>query len=255
MLDCVIYEHPLNERIRIFLRLEHLFQKIAFFIPLDEAWASRAAVDALLDILNITARADIKSEILKERDRYTATLAPLADQPGVDTQALQDTLKQLELVGEGVYRLNGQLGQQFPGKDFLNGINQRSSIPSGTCSFDLPHYHHWLNRPHPERRAQLQDWVSELEPVRDGLDLLLSLARNSRAPKPTVAPKGFYQGLLDTQVPVQMVRVSLEEDASFFPEISGHRNRFSIRFWEVGGIERKGQTEEDVEFLLTTCAF
>ena len=37
------FEHPLNERIRTFLRLEHLFKKVAHFLPQDDHWASRAA--------------------------------------------------------------------------------------------------------------------------------------------------------------------------------------------------------------------
>ncbi|MGH8685523.1 MAG: cell division protein ZapD, partial [Nitrosospira sp.] len=33
----ICYEHPLNERIRTLLRLEDLFDKIAFFSARDEA--------------------------------------------------------------------------------------------------------------------------------------------------------------------------------------------------------------------------
>ena len=60
------FEHPLNERIRTFLRLEHLLDKVVHFLPQEDAWASRAAVEGLLDILAVTARADIKTELLKE---------------------------------------------------------------------------------------------------------------------------------------------------------------------------------------------
>lgn len=119
MRDYLIYEHPLNERIRTFLRLEHLFGKLAYFLPQEEVWATRAVVEALLDILNVTARADIKTEILKEIDRHTAVLTRLAHQRGVDTERLQELLSRMEQIGNQVYQLNGQLGQALRENDFL----------------------------------------------------------------------------------------------------------------------------------------
>lgn len=255
MRDYLIYEHPLNERIRTFLRLEHLFGKLAYFLPQEEVWATRAVVEALLDILNVTARADIKTEILKEIDRHTAVLTRLAHQRGVDTERLQELLSRMEQIGNQVYQLNGQLGQALRENDFLKNIIQRSSIPGGTCSFDLPQLHHWLGRPHALRAEQIQSWLEELQPVWDGVELLLSLARDSSDPRLEIAENGFFQGNLDAQAPAQMVRIALDPSAPFYPEVSGHRSRYSIRFLEMAGSDRANQTNRDVEFLLTACAF
>ena len=63
----VTFEHPLNERTRTFLRLEHLFKQVEFFVSQESGWAARASISALLDILGATGRSDIKSEILKEQ--------------------------------------------------------------------------------------------------------------------------------------------------------------------------------------------
>jgi len=52
------YEQPLNERIRLFLRLDFLFQQIDHTLPRDAAWDSRATLASLLDILNIFSRAE-----------------------------------------------------------------------------------------------------------------------------------------------------------------------------------------------------
>ena len=61
----VIYEQPLNERIRTFLRLEHLFDKEDHFLAHISEWDSRASLSLLLDIIDMLARSDIKTELIK----------------------------------------------------------------------------------------------------------------------------------------------------------------------------------------------
>jgi len=251
----VAFEHPLNERIRTFLRLEHLFNKIDHFLPQPEEWATRAVVESLLDILSITLRADIKTEILKELDRHTTVLERLGKQSGVDAHALTRVLEDLGGVAEKIYRLEGQIAQPLRENDFLKSIIQRSSIPGGTCSFDLPHYHHWLHLPHPARQRQLDAWMQDMLPIRDGVTLLLSLARSSTDPRAATAPAGFFQDTLDSQAPVQMVRVEIDAGLPLFPEVSGHKHRFNIRFMEVAETGRPVQTNREVNFLLTCCVF
>lgn len=255
MSNQVVYEHPLNERIRTFLRLEHLFGKINFFLPQDREWATRSAMDGLLDIVNMTARADIKTEILKELDRHAKVLGRLGKQPGVDTQTLGRVLEEIEETSDKVYRLGGQIAQPLREDDFIKGIMQRSSIPGGTCSFDIPQYHYWLNRPHPSRQQQMAAWMRDMMPIQDAVALLLSLARGSNDARPATAEEGFFQDTLDSQAPVQMVRVEMNGDQELFPEISGHKHRFTVRFLETTDDGHTTQVERDVDFRLTCCVF
>ena len=54
----IVYEQPLNERMRTFLRLEFLYTQASYHAELETPWSSRAAVSSLLEILAITARGD-----------------------------------------------------------------------------------------------------------------------------------------------------------------------------------------------------
>jgi cell division protein ZapD len=249
------FEHPLNERVRTFLRLEHLFGKVAHFLPQDDPWASRTAVEGLLDIVAITARADIKSELLKELDRNSNSLNRIGRQPGVDTETLGEILEDLQQAATGLHALNGQIGQPLREDHFLKSIAKRSSIPGGTCSFDIPQYHHWSVQPPELRRKRLSAWMNNLQPVSDGIALALSLARTSAAPRQVTAAGGFFQETLNAQAPAQLVRVTLDDRANLFPEISGHKNRFSIRFMSTGDTERPAPWKEDTAFTLTCCVF
>ena len=255
MSNLLIFEHPLNERVRTFLRLEHLYEKVEHFAPQMEPWGTRAAVDGLLDILAITARSDIKTELLKEIDRNLSTLARIGNQPGVDPSALREVMSELEQAASGIHELNGPIGAVAREDDFLKAVAQRSSIPGGACSFDLPMYHHLLTQSPHARTERLKHWLVPMQPVSEAIRLVLSLARTSARPRQVVAETGFFQEALDTQAPAQLVRVGLPRELPLFPEISGHKNRFSIRFMQVNGASRPVQTRDDVDFALTCCVF
>ena len=255
MSNQMIFEHPLNERIRTFLRLEHLFEKVEYFAPQPEHWNTRAGIEGLLDILSITARADIKTELLKEIDRNLSTLARIGNQPGVDPSALRGIMSDLEDAAAGILDLNGPIGADARENEFLKAVSQRSAIPGGACSFDLPYYHFLLTQPEEVRATRMRNWLAPMQPVSTAIGLLLSLARTSANPRALVAESGFFQEALDTQAPAQLVRVGIAPELPLFPEISGHRNRFSIRFMHANGAARPAQMREDVEFHLTCCVF
>jgi cell division protein ZapD len=249
------FEHPLNERYRTFLRLEHLFAKVRYFLHQDDHWAARVAIESLLDVVSITSRADVKNELVKELDRNVATLTRIARQPGVDPTTLGRVMSSLEQAQSDLQRIVGQIGQKAREDEFLKGIAQRNSIPGGTCSFDLPNFHFWLTQPLEHRERSFAGWMQDLAPVETAIDLVLSLARSSAKSRRVVAEAGFFQEALSVQAPAQMVRVTLNGGAPVFPEISGHKSRFSIRFISPETAGRPAQSREDVDFTLSCCVF
>lgn len=250
-----IFEHPLNERVRTFLRLEHLFEKIGFFMPQPDPWATRVAVEALMELAAVTSRSDMKGEIQKELERNLATLNRVASQPGVDPEALHRVLGELEGAAAALQALRSPIGQGAREDELLKAVAQRSSLPGGACSFDLPQYHHWLVQTPERRKSRLDRWLEDLRPAELAVRLLLSLARTSANPRQAVAAGGFFQEALDPQAPAQLVRVGLTAGGVLYPEISGHRNRFSIRFMTPEGRGRAAQAPEDIQFRLTCCVF
>ncbi|MET0101984.1 MAG: cell division protein ZapD [Sedimenticola sp.] len=251
--DKIIYEHPLNERTRTFLRLEHLLRQTTHHLTNDDTWSSRAAIDALLDIINIFGRADIKADLIKELDRHRGKLGAIRQSSGVDVERLSQILNELDNITRQLHQINGQVCQDLRDNEFLKSIMQRSSIPGGSCAFDLPLYHFWLEQSAAERHAKLNAWVETLSPIQAAISLILSLIRGSTRPTREEAANGFYQHSLDSQSPVQLIRVGLPRENRLFAEISGGKHRFSIRFLEPGDAERPVQTQQDVTFFLNCC--
>jgi len=249
----VIYEQPLNERVRTFLRLEFLFAQIEHTLMGKSAWDSRATLASLIDVLNILSRTDLKSEIIMELERQITNLSPLEDSPNVDRVKLGQILDEMDLVVDQLHATQGQIGQHLRQNEFINSIKQRSSISGGACGFDLPAYHFWLQQPSETRLQNLQQWLSAFDNIRSSINLILHLIRDSSSPKKETAVGGFFQQSLDINAPYQLIRVTLPAACPYFTEISGGKHRFTVRFMEMSLDERPAQTSSNVDFELTCC--
>lgn len=250
----ITYEQPLNERIRTFLRLEFLFRQGDHTLSGHSAWDSRATIANLIEILNVFARGDLKTEVIKELERLAATLARLEHNPDVDRSKLNEILDRIDVLVDRLYLLQGQVGQDVKDNEFLTAIKQRTTIPGGTCDFDLPAYHHWLQKPAGERDAELRHWLSSFDNFRAAIELILGMVRESASESRETAIAGFHQKSLDTSVPYQLIRVTLPIGVNCFAEISGGKHRFTVRMMEMRGYERPAQATRDIDFILGCCA-
>jgi len=252
--SAVEYEQPLTERLRTFLRLEFLYQQASFHAEAESDWNSRAAVASLLDILAITGRGDVRSEVIKELERHAEQLRGFKRQPGVDHGRLESLLHTVESLRSELSEAGSTLVQPLKDSDFLSAIKHRSAIPGGTCVFDLPDYTFWLSRPYHQRAEQLERWLSQLRPLCDAVSEVLWLIRQSRQPRERVAHQGMYQQALERGESPRLLRVIMPGDVGIYPEISGSQHRFTVRFLEFRSVdERPAQTDADIRFLLSLC--
>lgn len=254
----ISYEFPLNERMRVFIRLEQLFNQFHHHSHGSAPVDKRAAISVLLDIVAIFKRNDLKSEILKELDRQANVLNKIAVNPnqGVDTQKLQELLAQLAGTSQKLYAMTGKIGNHIMDSDLFQSIAQRSAIPGGTCSFDLPEFHYWLNQDDETCIQDLIQWSRPFADIGEAIELILSFIRNSHTVTEEIAPAGFFQITLDTNLPNQLVCVSLDKSQPYFVEISGGKHRCTIRFMHPSrDSQRPTQSVENIPFTLTCCIF
>ena len=256
MNNTITYEFPLNERIRVFIRLEQLFQQFIHFSAGGTVADKRAAISVLLDIMSIFRRNDLKSEILKELDRQATVLGKIANSEGVDSDKLQSILDQLAQISKKIHAVTGKIGINIMESDLFQSITQRSSIPGGTCSFDLPEYHFWLEQDESVRLNDLQHWSSPFIDIHTAIDFILNFIRNSRSASQEVAVAGFFQISLDRSQPFQLIKVRVDKSLPCFAEISGGKHRCTIRFMEPSADDKHpAQSTDDIPFTLTCCFF
>ncbi|MBS3785364.1 MAG: cell division protein ZapD [Gammaproteobacteria bacterium] len=244
--ELITYEYPLNERIRTLLRLDFLFERAEFGINGDSEWHARTAVDALLDIIDLLTRSDVRAELQKELERQRTTLSKLS--------GMQTVLEQADSISQALNQAPRGLTAMIRNNAFLTAISQRAGVLGGTCAFDLPGYHLWLQSPTTERQALLKEWLSGFEPIYQGAALVLRLLRNSAESADEVAANGSYNAKLDPATALQMLRVRLDCTHQCFPEISGSRHFCTIRFLrQPSQGERPQQVAEDIPFTLERC--
>lgn len=248
------YELPLSERMRTFLRLEFLYQQMLYTCDDESGWATRATVSALLDILAILSRGDVRGDVHKELDFQIALLQRYQSQPGVDAARLDSLISNLIESRDEVAGIGTQFLQPIKESEFLRAIQHRSSIPGGTCEFDMPVYNHWLRQPYSRRAQDLSLWVGTIRPLCDAVVEVLWLVRESGEAVDKTAINGMYQHSMQKDANCRLLRVVLPESGSLFPEISGSQHRFTIRFLEWSSIDRRAvQTGHDIAFQLAIC--
>ena len=250
----ILYEQPLNERIRTFLRLEYLFKQAAHHLDCDTEWDRRATLNCILDILAVFGNTNLKSEVLKELERHAANLKRHERNPAIDHTHLHNLLDRIMARMDSMHQINGQIAGELKNSEFLLSIRQRSAIPGGTCDFDLPAFHYWLNQPASVCTRDLAHWLSNFDEIGQSIQLILSLTRDSTPMKPTLAEGGIFQRTLDPNLPFQLVRVAVPAGQPYYAELSGGRHRFTARFlqFSIEG-DRSQQTHQDVEFDLACC--
>jgi len=249
-----VYELPLNERIRTLLRLEFLFHEARYSMRGFSVWDSRATISSILDITNIMTRIDLRSEIIKELERQSSALLSISSRPGVDSSILDDTLKKLDNYTQTLKSSKTGINDELNNNLLLKLIRQRETIPGGTCDFDIPSYHFWLEQPAEQRIYLLESWLKKLDIFRLAITLILDLLRESAINTPSIAEQGFFQQSLDKAIPFQLIRVFLPADVNYYAEISGGKHRFSIRFMKPVDSERPISCSDDVNFQLSCCA-
>lgn len=255
----ITYEYPFNERTRTLLRLESLFERIAYFSRKQEA-AERAehhvALISLLEILDVAGRSDLKKDMMQELERQRQTLLSFRNNPQISDAALSGALYEIEQASAALLALNGKFGQNLRENDWLMSVKGRAAIPGGLCEFDLPSYHYWLHQSAGTRSETLEAWQKPMLPALSALSIILRLLRSAGVAETVCAPNGYYQkGLVGGRgFEAQMARITLSPDAQVVPEISANRLAFNIRFVHPPGSENKNKCyNRDVYFELAFC--
>lgn len=243
----VLFEHPLNEKMRTWLRIEFLIQQLNALLPLHDCARTLCFFRNIGDLLDIFERGEIRSEILKELARQQRKLLSWSEVPGVDQQRIESLRNQLENCSS-ILMAAPRMGQLLREDRLIALVRQRLNIPGGCCSFDLPTLHLWLHLPAEHRDKQVAYWLASLSPIQQALDLILDIIRHSVPYCKQTSLNGFYQNNSDE---ADLLRLKLDTREPIYPQISGHKNRFAIRFMPVDA--EHGIVPERLDFELACC--
>ena len=240
----LIYEQPLNEKIRSYLRLEYLSTQLHSNITQDH---QHRCFYPLFSLCELTDRCDYRSDVLKDLDRHILLLSKWLELPHVDKDQINGFINRLN-EAKAPLQMPDRIGIHLKKDKFISALRQRFGMPGACCNFDLPQLHFWLGKPWKERQLDIQCWIDQYQPLLTPIALLLELIRNTADFTTADAKAGFYQG--DSAQALSLIRVKIDTSQGCYPTISGHRNRYAIHFVDF---EQQRHTDKTIQFLLATC--
>ncbi|MCO5101555.1 MAG: cell division protein ZapD [Burkholderiaceae bacterium] len=248
----ILYEYPLNERVRTLLRLEDLFDRLEFFARREHPLDHHVALGTLFEVLDVAGRADLKADLLQELERQRQTLIGFRNSPEVSQEALDRILGEIDEALGGLGAATGKSGQHLRENEWLMSIRSRMFISGGACEFDLPSYHAWQHRPAQARQHDIAGWAAPFKPMYDSVTIVLRLLRESSQRSALTAQGGSYQQPLAGKT-FQMVQVRLDPALGAIPEISANKYLLWIRFTMRDRDERPRPADTDIDFELGLC--
>jgi cell division protein ZapD len=256
--DSLVFEHPLSERVRTWLRLEELFTRTQAHALRRDAMDHRSALIGIFDIVDTATRSDLKTDLLAELDRQRTTWQAQLDNPDIAREALEEFLADTEAVIHDLHSQLGKIGQHLRDSEWLQTMRQRAVTPGGACVFELPMLQSWLQRTEHQRKEMLRGWLSPLAPLEEAVLLVLRLLRESANSTIEVARQGNFHRALTSQRAPQLAIVEVDLDACVVPEISANRYTVNVRFLDHGGqfvrAHRATPALRDIPFRLSLCS-
>lgn len=242
----IAFEYPLNEKIRSYLRFEFLFVQIKESMAFANESDSTAFFKALFELLELSERCDIRHDLIKDLRLLSEQMKSWLEMDEVDRNAVTELISEVdELIG-AVSTMPKQ-NRYFKTNRFLTSLKQRFSIPSGCCNFDLPQFHFWLANDLQTRQQDSENWFSHFASLDKALTLFLKIKRSQGVSSEQNAKNGFYQGEAEKCC---FVTIKLDREQAVYPMISGHKNRYSIRFM---GADYESHCAENVLFQQILC--
>ena len=195
MSKIVLFEHPLNEKMRTWLRIEFLLQQLQACANITDYLTALTFFRNISELLDVFERGELRTEMLKELERQQQKLLAWCDVPGVDTERVEA-----------------------------------------------------LHLDQPLRDAQVASWMGSLDPLRQALFMILELIRQSGVFRHQTSLNGFYQ---DNAEGADLLRLQLTLEDNLYPQVSGHKTRYAIRFLPLDS--ERGEVPARLDFELACC--
>ncbi len=250
----IVYEYPLFEQVRIFLRLEYLAQQYNELVTKGDTLSHHFAIKTLFNIADLCdAHTDLKSDVLRELERYRRTTLGYRDIPQI-ADLVESVLAEIDTCYRNYNAQMGKLSLEYSKNEWLSSVRSRINITAGACSFDHPSYYTWQHMPQAQRHEELSSWMQPLRPTLEAIRLLLRLLRDNADSQKIMVQEGVYQQTLSQQKKYQLVRISMEPNMQLLPEISASRLMMTIRLMRRDGNKLLHAGNVQAPLTLELCA-
>ena len=246
-----LYEEPVQEKIRKFIKIEFLLNKIYYFKGKEDKNDNYVALLSLCELYEILSRSDIKSELIREVENHNNYFLKLKDIPetGADKNKLNSVLEKQNMLLQLIH------GVESNYLDYLDhDILFKTILKNCFTQLQPSSVEFWLSRDILNRETQIDLWLEPLQFIKRSIDFILEVIRKSGKFEDRMAEKGFFIEKLDPKKNILLIRVTLTSDLYYYPQLSVGKQRLTIMFMSKDDKNNLVPYQEDVSFILTTCS-
>ncbi|HJN38162.1 MAG TPA: cell division protein ZapD [Gammaproteobacteria bacterium] len=252
----VIYEQPLSEAIRLCLRLEKLFHQLDDALHGSKGMFSHFAMDALMEILRVSDRPDLKSKMAQALTSQITKFNQWLKNPQVDSSKLKNLITDLEEYVSILNDRHAKVGSELREHPFLQAISHHVVAPGGVCNHNVPMYQLWLEQPYEVKASCFEEWLVSVDLLKKIVVTLLKIVRNSYSFEKNIAKEGFFQIALNQAPSYSLIRVAVKPEHNYYAMISVGKHRLSVTFYSIDfdqSCSNLDRSYNDIEFYLATC--
>ena len=243
-----IYEEPVQEKIRKFIKIEFLFNKLFYFKHKENKNDNYIALLALCELYEILSRSDIKSELIREIENQNHYFKKIKEIPEANSEKLSSILEKQKVLLQLIHGIESNYLEYLENDILFKTIAKNSINPLQPTSVEF-----WLSRDIVLRENQINLWTEPLLFIKKSVDFILEVIRKSGRFEDKLAEKGFFIEKLDPKKNILLIRITLTSDLYYYPQISVGKQRLNIMFMSKDDKNNLISHKEDVAFILTTC--
>ena len=245
-----IYEFPLNERIRYFLRYESLIQGADKSLAREDDIATLRSLNRLISFIG---NHDLRRELLHQLGLQNELLDKFSAADDVDTHKLSQCFARNKAALEHLHEFSISL-PDYRNHQFLANTMRQLTLQSGICSFDLPELMAWKQIPWRERAMVLDRWLAPMREFGEKMAVSLDLTRQSGEFRPLCAKQGYFSENPAMGHDLQMVRIRIDSVTPCYPVISAGIQLLTAHFMDPGDFSAPPiQEKRDTKFEMAYC--
>lgn len=241
-----IYEQPIDERIRKFLRLENTYMKINHHMDIDSKHDAHSTLLNISDLFINLTRSEIKRDLISEIEAQKMRYQEYIKLAGADKIKLSSIMEKQQAILKTLHDLEANYLNVLKNDELFQTIIKHIN----TSCADLDY---WLSRDHDFRKNQINLWLELIKPIENSIFFCLDLLRRSSETIEITAKDGMYLFRMDIEKKIRLLRVTMKTDNYFFPRISVGPQRATVAFMTIDDNNKIIRLNKDINFVLDLC--
>ena len=241
-----IYEQPIDERIRKFLRLENIYMKINNHMDIDSKYDAYSTLLNISELFINLSRSEIKRDLISEIETQKVRYQEYSKLDGADKIKLNSIMEKQNAILKTLHDLEANYLNVLKNDELLQTIIKHIN----TSCADLDY---WLSRDHDFRKNQINLWLELIKPIENSIFFCLDLLRKSSETVEVTAKDGMYLFRMDVEKKIRLLRVTMKTDNYFFPRISVGPQRATVAFMTIDDNNKIIRLNQDINFVLDLC--